>query len=182
MSRGGKTNTRIGFVFTGMPRHLTERAARTKDGAAQVLASMTIFFGNGVLSSYVLSGSTEAVQGPESEQHTAYRLHDYNKGGSRGRCVIERCNFQRSGEHHVRCKEQEYHLESVMGRYSLSGFTEPRERHSGHDLCHGNLGTQKGTTKGRVANSYRKAVEESILPPSGRCLDAVIAHRSGKRR
>lgn len=68
-----------GFIFTSVSCHLTECTACTEKRTAQIFASNTSFFGNGILCSDFLTCSTEAIQKPYTVQNTANHFHNNAK-------------------------------------------------------------------------------------------------------
>lgn len=182
MSRSGAAYSGIRLVFTGVTGHLRQGAAGAEKGAAQVLASMAVLLRNRVLSSDALSGAAETVQRPNSKQGAAHELQDDDPRGVVAGPVFQRRHLQRRRVDHVRDQQEQHHLEGVPGGHLLPRLSQPRQRHAGHDLRHGDLAAEKGATPGGVTDPRLEAVEEAVLPSSGGCVDAFVPDRGGEGR
>lgn len=164
MTRLGATGMWIVLVLASVASHLGEGAACAPEGAAEVLASNTTLFWDGVLVPDRLTSFAETINGPKTEEKGTNRFHNRNRNRYLGRFHAQSCKLEGGGEDGVRSKEHQNHLECVLCRDSLARLSEPSKRHASHDLRLQDLVAPYGATKRGVTDSDGKTVEQSILP------------------
>lgn len=169
----------VGLIFAGVAKNLSDGAAAAKYATADILASITVFFGDRILRAHVLPCFHKGIDSPYRKGKRTNKFRESDK--DRSVYAIWRArNFKSCGINNVGGSYGHHHPESVPGGETGTGHAEPGEVHSLHYLAHCNLSAQKRAAEMRMHAAKATKVEETVLPTPRRGLDAGLTGPVGR--
>ena len=153
MSRLGEAMTRMRFVFTRVAQHLSRHTARTKDRAAQIFASLAVFFFDAVTSTDILAGTAERIDAPNRKQNHTEQSEGMNRSGNIVSSIRNGGEFQGNAVNNVANHQGDNHRKRATCGEDGTGFSEPGQLHTTNDMAHGNLSEKEGAPERSVADT-----------------------------